>query len=949
MEKLSIAAFILPIIIFLFWMVIGYAFLSLVRTQRHLLQNALLSPTIGMVITLLPTFWLSRIGLPVSQFALLETIFLLGFSFLLLFKTKPYFPLRYYLPFGVVLLGAFLLTGSPLLRYGFNWISYSNDDMTNYCLSALRLLHHGYNETPNLLALKYNQDISLYYWFMTVPRMIRPGADLLLAFCSAITHLMPIKIFMPLIMALHLCLISAAGALVCQSKRFRNIALTTMIVLAFSAVNTLGTIYQLIAQVGGIALLLSSSTILLQTYTQHYRYNIIKQSSLISLLIMALLIFYPEVAGFLFISILLFLSILFFQGWRPNKQFVLTTLFSICICLFALNQYWINIISFIHTQVLEGIMSNTNYIFPYFLFPNGLADIWGLQVIALLPSEPWLSRSIFCGGILLIITFLSAIYQMIKNIPIATVFFVMFIITLYFFIQHVGFTLFKLAMYLQPALIGVLVIFIYWLIPKNSVRILVIVLLCYYSWKSQKEYVAFSHGQLGQLYVAVTNASMTHMSDELEEIMHSIPNHTPVIIATPNIVLAKLISLSATNKFISFPSNNFFWGYYYMFSKKNYSSFSQWFPQTEKTAEYLVKKISTQYMDAYFYLHNPDKPFITDAFLTLANHPSPNTVILLSSANRNIFNRSQLPETDKNFLVIPWKKAANLLLFVSSSLGEEYYGGREKNISLYNLEKDYFYPKKGLAGIGQYLLFSVINPSDKIRAVLQITNSFGSRNTYYLPNAMIEGTKRKSFQIIGSGSARVFSPVIKSQQINHAPYLLIDLGKSIKLTPNVYTGLMNLYGKRIPRDNRYIITYARNISVISDEEYQKMKAPSHIEHFPADLSNPNLEYSGIFEDGWLSNASFVVLAQTEKQNKLLIQGNVPLIKDNHFTTELTIYLNGKKIMNKVLTVGKFMIKIPTDKNPTRNKIELHFSKTQSYGSVDYRDFAAKVDYIGFIS
>ena len=34
------------------------------------------------------------------------------------------------------------------------------------------------------------------------------------------------------------------------------------------------------------------------------------------------------------------------------------------------------------------------YIFPYFLMPSGLADLWGLQTIAGLPPEPWLSLTI---------------------------------------------------------------------------------------------------------------------------------------------------------------------------------------------------------------------------------------------------------------------------------------------------------------------------------------------------------------------------------------------------------------------------------------------------------------------------------------------------------------------------------------------------------------------------
>lgn len=65
----NILAFILPIFLFFYWTIIGFSALTLLRIQRNLLQNAFLAPSIGICIILLPFFWLSRLGFPVSQFA----------------------------------------------------------------------------------------------------------------------------------------------------------------------------------------------------------------------------------------------------------------------------------------------------------------------------------------------------------------------------------------------------------------------------------------------------------------------------------------------------------------------------------------------------------------------------------------------------------------------------------------------------------------------------------------------------------------------------------------------------------------------------------------------------------------------------------------------------------------------------------------------------------------
>ena len=45
-------------------------------------------------------------------------------------------PFRRLAPFAAVLLLAALANGYPMIRFGFNWISYGDDDMTNYLLAA---------------------------------------------------------------------------------------------------------------------------------------------------------------------------------------------------------------------------------------------------------------------------------------------------------------------------------------------------------------------------------------------------------------------------------------------------------------------------------------------------------------------------------------------------------------------------------------------------------------------------------------------------------------------------------------------------------------------------------------------------------------------------------------------------------------------------------------------
>src|SRR5438093_10147332 len=78
------------------------------------------------------------------------------------------------------------------------------------------------------------------------------------------------------------------------------------------------------------------------------------------------------------------------------------------------------------------------------------------------------------------------------------------------------------------------------------------------------------------------------------------------------------------------------------------------------------------------------------------------------------------------------------------------------------------------------------------------------------------------------------------------------------------------------RNDRRPVGISRNISIITNEQYQKLERPSKIAEFPQDLSrNPGLEYSGVFEDGWVGPESFFKLAASHPGQVLYFKGYVP--------------------------------------------------------------------------
>ena len=82
-----------------------------------------------------------------------------------------------------------------------------------------------------------------------------------------------------------------------------------------------------------------------------------------------------------------------------------------------------------------------------------------------------------------------------------------------------------------------------------------------------------------------------------------------------------------------------------------------------------------------------------------------------------------------------------------------------------------------MAGAGRHLLFQVLNPSPRVRLALEITDSLNGDGENSLPPAVAVGDRRERFPTTGRGSARVFSPPLRPQEIGGRLFLAIDGGR----------------------------------------------------------------------------------------------------------------------------------------------------------------------------
>ncbi len=112
--------------------------------------------------------------------------------------------------------------------------------------------------------------------------------------------------------------------------------------------------------------------------------------------------------------------------------------------------------------------------------------------------------------------------------------------------------------------------------------------------------------------------------------------------------------------------------------------------------------------------------------------------------------------------------------------------------------------------------------------------------------------------------------------------------------------------------------------------------PSAIHAFPADLANANLEFTGIYADGWLGERGFVVLS-ADCPGYVVFRGMFPmgLGLDN---VDLTLGVTGEKSIVKHLQPGPFEIVLPAGKGKSR--IDFGFSAIGRLPSGDNRPAVA---------
>jgi hypothetical protein len=1031
--------------LFAFWCVLGYALVTTFHAGRSRLQDLLISPAVGLVVLVAPLFTISRLGVPVRRFGIVLGVVLLVAAVAWLWRRRPGAPWRRAWPYGLVLVVAMLAVATPMRRFGFDWLSYCNDDMANYALAGDRLYWEGYWDDPKAENVAHGKYYGDDFWFLHVATKGRPGSELVLAWLRSVTGLNEHQTFMPLIVSFHLGLLLAAAALVRAggvtpeenrdrdaddvddageaggsgvtldhgelrtpsplyageragvrgfapaarvvapySSRTRPLTLTLSPeyrgegtgherrspppsdasasgktvekgrfiavrralrqctspaviacgMLALSALIALGTLYQLIAQVAGLMLLAATAVLLLRPFAGMGRGDLVRHSILLGISGGGLLIVYPEVVPFLALAWLGYLVLGVARRRTVLGPSLLAVLIAAAVAAALTRTYAIDSVTYLLNQVRTAaapvvkaqMVDLQTALFPYYLLPEGLGDFWGFLRIARPEEEPWNSIKVAAGAILLLLCIAATVRLAWRGRPVAFVAGAMWLVGGLLFKQRAGFGLFKLAMYLQPFAVGVLVILWFavvrgrrgatWSIKRSVLAVVPLAVVAWAGLDGQRAYVEASAG-IGSAFLEIPDPSRTKVASEFRRLMAAHPSEPVIISDTYNLVLAKLQALYTRGRQLAYPSRLFF-------QIVDHAVETHWRdldPRGAQVAEAIAQeRAASVRVLSDFDVKDPKHPglinqfFQTDLGRTIpydGSSESGDPLFIKTTPRQSLFNRRHFaPDLRANYLAGPYSEVRNHLIFVSSELGPPYYVWVTHvgaNPTLYQLEEDplFFHPDS-MAGVGRYLLLQAINPSPKVRLMVELTCSYAGEGHTELPPMAVVGRERTAVPISGHGSMRIVSPPIEPQDIRGRKYLMIDMGTAGWPQALRRTGLMNLYGKKVSVGKRLLVGYARDVSLLSEEQYQAMAPPSRLDEFPNGKANPlrnrDIEYSGLYEDGWASEDVMVRLTQPALAKKFVIKGSLdPRLAPADHKTAMELSFDGQAVPLKLTT------------------------------------------------
>jgi hypothetical protein len=594
-----------------------------------------------------------------------------------------------------------------------------------------------------------------------------------------------------------------------------------------------------------------------------------------------------------------------------------------------LNSYLPLELRYLANQLTHGTASSGHPpIFGYVFMPTVFPMILGLKPIAASPTSALVGASIILAVAVLVVALAASVWHLRRGSAIAATLVTYAILGAYLAIQGADFGLFKLTLYAQPFLAAGLAVSVA-RAKRRYLPLVVVALVAFVAveYSTQQGYVRdsrdpgdFRNGSAADLLPAVRSATQHE--------------RLPLVIAGANPVF---IGLAAENGY----------GSPLFFISRDVGGPSAQVRERSHPSPTARLIQADGARPATFVLH--DDAQREDEFTVNPNAErslsNGGCTLVVPTGEQEPLNRFSLPENRHDLAILPCRSATNLLVFMDSTKGSNFYSflSARNAVSYYQLQADPFFPGHTMAGLGRDILFQVVGASQDMRLLVNYSFSFIHDGSNAIPPSVVLGASKFALPVAGRGSARVMSAPLKPEMIDGHPYLLLDVGKTPAVQFDHRRGLDGLFGNSIPLDGRYITGYLRDVSLVSASQYGHLRPPLAVSAFPRDLGNPALEYSGVYEDGWVAQQSYFVLGAGDAAD-LVVHAAVPAGDAGR----LTVLLDGHRIADVPATPGPLNLRIPVSRSAGPRTVALHFAQEMTLPAPDRRPVSALLGFVGFV-
>ncbi len=924
----------ITLVVFACWCIVGYALTSTLLARRQSLSNMLLAPVVGMSTLELAAFLGLRMGSPVGPIAPLIVLGSVSLAIAVLLIRRPPIPFRSALPFGLILLIAIPLSGWPLFLWGGDWVANANEDMGNYCLGATGYRDHGF---LSLHADEYfsGKDLSYEVWYLYGDGVgHRHGSELSLAMTSAIASRPTPFVFMSVILAMHLALISSVGFLVERLADGRTVALLTTALMVVSPLATISIVQQFFAQVGGLAILIAGVGVFFRPAHRLPAYPWLKRSLLGGIIVAAMLLHYSEVAPFLAAGFGLHVAIGFARGQRDFKQLAIALL-AAALVVPMLGSYLLANVSYMLLQLAASGDPINEIICPVFLNNGGYAKLFGLttfdRILDLAPSSSWpVHRLVVAGCFYLLLTLTAGVALARRRRPVAEMLLVMIGVAIVLLRGRSAFGLLKLALFAQPFIIGSLALG--WS-RMNPGRLKLAGLVCLIAVlplqiSTQQKNVSFSLKSPSAGW-ETPGATQERLWSQYRDALQT-PGVERFFAPVNDLVSRRVLASCARGVGVYSPcSPQEIQAHPLDLDGQHRSGWnSEWHElhnNPRRGYNQGVQIDSPAKCSASIALLDPANPgavtklgFETPAWL---DRPCSTDYLLEPPERFSLFNRFHGSTGNRQCRVIPLTDVSNYLFWRPTSRSKPFNSLLDSadSVGLHRLQFDQAFLPETMAGTGRYLSFQVINPGPKVRMLVECTATHPPLDEGMVPAAVV-GDQRVSLPLSGQGASRVISEPLAVQQVGCSKFLVLDLGHS----PPVFDANKSPSGG----ETRPISMYIRDVSLLTEEEFGALVPPACVKSFPSDLANKQLAFSGCGEDGRVGKESWFRLSRPGTTGSVVVRGEVPGSAAKTFgQNQLLVKWNSIEVGQIMTISGQFEFRASLPPGAETGKLELQFANS----------------------